>query len=79
MFTHMIQPKKFYHHLFDNQFSSVTSRVQLFATPRTAARQASLFITNSWNLLKIMSIETVMLLNHLILCHPVLLLPSVFI
>ena len=42
MFIHMIQPKKFYHHLFDNQFSSVTSHVQLFATPWTAAHQASL-------------------------------------
>ena len=42
MFIHMIQPKKFYHHLFDNQFSSVTSRVQLVATPWTAAHQASL-------------------------------------
>ena len=77
MFTHMIQPKKFYHHLFDNQFSSVTSRVQLFATPRTAARQASLFITNSWNLLKLICIESVTPSKHLILCHP-LLLPSIF-
>ena len=47
-------------------------------TPRTAARQASLSITNSWSLLKLMSIETVMPSNHLILCHPLLLLPSVF-
>ena len=77
MFTHMIQPKKFYHHLFDNQFSSVTSPVQLLATPRTAARQASLFITNSWSLLKLICIESVMPSNHLILCHP-LLLPSIF-
>ena len=73
----MIQPKKFYHHLFDNQFSSVTAHVQLFATPWTTAHQASLFITNSQSLLKLMSIESVMPSNHLILCHP-LLLPSIF-
>ena len=54
------------------------SCVQLFATPRTAARQASLSITNSRNLLTLMSIESVMLSNHLILCHPLLLLPSIF-
>ena len=54
------------------------SRVQLFVTPWTAARQASLSITNSWSLLKIMSIESVMPSNHLILCCPFLLLPSVF-
>ena len=47
-------------------------------TPRTAARQASLSITNSQNLLKLMSFESVMLSNHLILCHPLLLLPSIF-
>ena len=54
------------------------SHVQLFATPWTAARQASLSITNSWSLLKLMSIESVMPSNHLILCRPVLLLPSIF-
>ena len=54
------------------------SRVQLFATPWTAACQASLSITNSQNLLKLMSIESVMSSNHLILCCPLLLLPSVF-
>ena len=47
-------------------------------TPQTAARQASLSITNSQNLLKLMSIELVMPSNHLILCHPLLLLPSIF-
>ena len=47
-------------------------------TPCTAARQASLSITNSWSLLKLMSIESVMPSNHLILCHPLLLLPSIF-
>ena len=61
------------------EFSSVQllSCVQLFATPWTAAHQASLSITNSWSLLKLMSIQSVMPSNHLILCHP-LLLPSVF-
>ena len=54
------------------------SHVQLFATPWTVARQASLFITNSRNLLKLMSIESVMPSSHLILCRPLLLLPSVF-
>ena len=52
--------------------------VRLFATPWTAARQASLSITNSWSLLKLMSIALVMPSNHLILCRPLLLLPSVF-
>ena len=47
-------------------------------TPRTAARQASLSITNFWSLLKLMSIESVMPSKHLILCHPLLLLPSIF-
>ena len=54
------------------------SRVRLFATPWTAARQASLYITNSWSSLKLMSIELVMPSNHLILCRPLLLLPSIF-
>ena len=54
------------------------SCVRLFATPWTVAHQASLFITNSWSLLKLMSIELVMPSNHLILCHPLLLLPSIF-
>ena len=59
------------------QFSSVQylSHVRLFATPWTAARQASLFITNSWSLL--MSSESVMPSNHLILCRPLLLPPSI--
>ena len=54
------------------------SHVQLFSTPWTAARQASLSITNSRNLLRLMSIESVMSSNHLILCCPLLLLPSIF-
>ena len=62
------------------EFDSVQSlsRVQLFATPWAAACQASLSITNSRSLLKIMSIESVMPSNHLILCRPLLLLPSIF-
>ena len=54
------------------------SCVQLFLTPWTAACQASLSITNSWSLLKLMSIESVMPFNHPILCHPLLFPPSVF-
>ena len=46
--------------------------------PWTAARQASLFVTNSQSLLKLMSVKSVMPSNHLILCHPLLLLPSIF-
>ena len=53
-------------------------RVRLFATPWTAAHQASLSITSSRSLLKLMSIESVMPSNHLILCRPLLLLPSIF-
>ena len=65
---------------YNRKFSSVQSlsHVQLFATPWTAACQASLSIANSWSLLKLMSIELVMPSNHLNLCHPLLLLPSVF-
>ena len=53
------------------------SHVPLFVIPWTATHQASLSITNSWSLLKLMSIEFVMPSNHLILCHPLLLLPSI--
>ena len=70
------------HHicLRHRKFSSVQllSRVRLFATPCTAARQASLSINNSWSSPKLMSIESVMPSNHLILCCPLLLLPSIF-
>ena len=59
-------------------YVQLLSRVWLFATPWTAAHQASLSITNSWSLLKLMSIESVMPSNHLILCHPLLLPPSIF-
>ena len=54
------------------------SHIRLFATPWTVAHQASLSITNFWSLLKLMSIESVMPSNHLILCRPLLLLPSIF-
>jgi len=54
------------------------SHVWIFVTPWTTAYQASLYITNSWSLLKLMSIESVMPSNHLILCCPLLLLPSIF-
>ena len=54
------------------------SHVQLFVTPWTAACQASLSITNTWSLLKLMSTELVMPSNHLILCHPLLLMASIF-
>ena len=62
------------------QFSSLQSlsHVWLFATPWTAARQASLSITNSWSLFRLMSIESVMPSNHLILFWPLLLSPSIF-
>ena len=62
------------------QFSSVQSlsRVQLFVTPWTAVHRASLSITNSQSVLKLMPIESVMPSNHLTLCHPLLLLPSIF-
>ena len=60
-------------------FSSVQSlsHVRLSAAPWIAARQASLSITNSWGLLKLMSIESMMPSNHLVLCHPLLLLPPI--
>ena len=63
-----------------SQFSSVQllGHVRLFATPWAVACQASLSITNSWSLLKLMSIESVNPSNHLILCRPLLLLPSIF-
>ena len=65
-------------HKIKNQFSSVSQCVQLFATPWTAAHQASLSTTNSWSLLKLISINSVMPSNHFILCSPLLLLPSIF-
>ena len=66
--------------LLGYQLSSVQSlsRIWLFVTPWIAARQASLSITNSWSLLKFTPITSVMPPNHLILCHPFFLLPSIF-
>jgi len=71
--------KKYSFNLKTSRFSSVQSQscVRLFVTPWTAARQASLSITNSWSLLKLMSIESVMPSNH-ILCRPLFLPPSIF-
>ena len=75
----MNEQRRYAYHIYiyiSVQFSC-SRRVQLFATPWTAACQASLSITNSRNLLKLMSIESVMPSNHLILCCPFLLLPSI--
>ena len=63
---------------FSVQFSSVSQWCCLFATPWIAARQASLSIPNFWSFLKLMPIKSVMPSNHLILCHPVLLLSLIF-
>ena len=70
----------FNNHITAHQFSSVQSfsHVWLFVTPWTTALQASLSITNSWSLLKLMSIELVMSSNHLILYRPLPFLPSIF-
>ena len=64
--------------LFVSHSVQSLSCVQLFVTPWTAACQAFLSIINSWRMLKLMSIESVMPSNHLILCCPLLLLPSIF-
>ena len=64
--------------LFPGSSVQSLSHIWLFVTSGTAARQASLSITNSWSLFKLVSIVLVMLSNHLILCHPLLLLPSIF-
>ena len=65
--------------IYNGMFSSIQSlsHFPLFVTPWTGTRQASLSITIPWNLLKLMSIESVMPCNHLILCHALLLLPSI--
>ena len=60
------------------QFSHSVAQSCLFATPWTAVHQGSLFIANSWSLLKLMSVESLMPSNHLILCCPLLLPPSAF-
>ena len=74
------EAKRENHRKLGAEFSSIQSlsHVQLFATPWTAVCQASLSITNSWSLLKLMSIEYVMPSNHLILCHLLFLLLSIF-
>ena len=69
-------PAEFFAHFISVLFSH--SFMSDSVSPWTAARQASLFITNSQSLLKLMSIESVVPSNHIILCHPLLLLPSVF-
>ena len=66
------------HTLFHYDFSSITQLCRLFVTPWTAALQASLSITDPQGLFKFMSIQSVMSSNHLILCRPLLLLPSIF-
>ena len=77
---HAVQSMNYLCLLGLGSFSSVQLfvRVRLFVTPWTAAHLASLFITNAWSLLKLMSIESVMPTNHLILYCPLLLLPSSF-
>ena len=77
--VYIIFPKSMVH-IYNGIFSSVqfSHSVWLFVTPWAAAHQASLSITNSWSLLKIMSVESVMSSNHLVHCHPLLLLPSIF-
>ena len=72
--------KKFLYDFIYMMFSSVQSLIHVwfFVTPWIAACQVSLSITNSWSLLKLMSIELMMPSNHLILCHPLLFLPSIF-
>ena len=67
-----------FHLTFRISSAQLLSHVQLFATSWTAACQVSLSITSSWNLLRLTSIELVMSTNHLILCHPLILLPSIF-
>ena len=76
MFVSLSLSQETVKHQVHSQFSCTV--VSDSVTPWTAARQVSLSITNSWSLLKLMSIELVMPSNHLILCHPLLLLPSVF-
>ena len=71
-------PKKWFQKFIVLSSVHSLSHVQLFVTQWTAARQASLSITSFQSLLKLMSIQSVMMSNHLILCHPLLLLPSIF-
>ena len=74
----MLYSRSLFIYFINNNSVQSLNCVRLFVTPWTAAHQASLFITNSQSLLKCMSIVSVMPSNHLILCRPLLLLPSVF-
>ena len=74
---HVIIPLQFPLSLYSNVVQ-LLSHVGLFVTPRTVACQASLSFAISWSLFRLMSIESMMPSNHLILCHPLLLLPSIF-
>ena len=71
-------PWNLYQTFLISQFIAVTQSCLTLWDPMAAARQASQSITNSQSLLKLMSIESVMPSNHVILCHPLLLLPSIF-
>ena len=73
-----MKPLSWCHAVLLGSLVSYVGRVQLFATPWTAAHQASLSISNSWSLLKLMSIKSVMSSSHLIFCRPLLLLPLIF-
>ena len=73
-YSHLKKAKRFFMPL---QFSRSLTRVRLFATPWIPACQASLSITNSWSLLKLMPIKSVMPSGHFVLCHPLLLLPPI--
>ena len=75
---HRTQAERAFNGQTGSVISQLLSHVWLFATPWIATRQASLSITNSQSLLKLMSIESVMPSNHLILCCPLLLPPSIF-
>ena len=78
IFLHLLNLISWFYLLFSCSSVQLLSHVQLFVTLWTAAHQASLSITNSRSLFKLMSIESVMPSNHLILCCPLLLLPSIF-
>ena len=78
--SHLYDPNSHPYMTTEKPFSSVQSlsHVRFFVTPWTAAHQASLSITNSYSLLKLMSIELVITSTHLVLCHSLLFLPSIF-
>ena len=80
--NHYVYPCQMYaqvfHHILCISSVQSLSHVRLFANPRTAAHKATLSITNSQSLLKLMSFESMLLSNHLILCCPLLLPPSIF-